>query len=166
MHARCSRTVAMVGGFCLMAAATLARSNDADTQLQAIYKAEWQWRERELPDTEDSQKPILDHLAKVDPAAQSKRLQYWQEVLHKLDEIHRADLTPDEQVNYDVYHPQIEALISSQKFREFEMPAKERELACKLREKIVLLEIRRPHIETAMTIEEKSGIGRLRDRLP
>ena len=123
MHARCSRTLAALWGLSLLAGATLAQATDADAKLQAIYQTEWQWREKELPDAEDSQKPILDHLARVDPASQAARLRYWQDVLAQLDAIRRADLSLPEQVNYDVYHPQIEALISSQKFREFEMPA-------------------------------------------
>jgi uncharacterized protein (DUF885 family) len=47
----------------------------------------------------------------------------WQEVLAKLDAIPRAELSAAEQLNYDVYHPQIEVLIEDQKFRGFEMPA-------------------------------------------
>jgi uncharacterized protein (DUF885 family) len=123
MQERCSRALAALGAFSLLAAATLARANQADVQLQAIYRTEWQWREQELPDTEDSQKPILAHLAKVDPASQERRLRYWQDVLAKMKLIRREALSLDEQVNFDVYYPEIEALISSQKFREFEMPA-------------------------------------------
>ncbi len=40
---------------------------------------------------------------------------------------------------------------------EMVMPEGPREQACKLREKITLLELREPHIETAMTIAEKAG---------
>jgi mono/diheme cytochrome c family protein len=40
---------------------------------------------------------------------------------------------------------------------EMTLPETEREQACQLREKITLLESRRPHIETAMTVVEKSG---------
>jgi uncharacterized protein (DUF885 family) len=123
MHRRSGRTLAALAAFSLLAGATLARGTEADAQLQAIYRTEWQWREQELPDTEDSQKPILAHLAKVDPASQERRLHYWQNVLAKLNQIRREDLSTDEQVNFDVYLPQIEALISNQHFREFEMPS-------------------------------------------
>jgi hypothetical protein len=44
--------------------------HDADARLRAIYTAEWKWREQQLADGEDSQRPIEDHLPKVDPAAQ------------------------------------------------------------------------------------------------
>jgi len=94
----------------------------ADARLQKIYADEWQWREQQYPDNEDAQKPIQDHLTKVDPASQAVRLQMWQDVLKKLDAIPRAELSPAEQLNFDIYHPQIEALISEQQFHEYEMP--------------------------------------------
>ena len=37
--------------------------------------------------------------------------------------IARASLSAPEQVNYDIYRPQIEVLIANQRFRDFEMPA-------------------------------------------
>jgi uncharacterized protein (DUF885 family) len=100
-----------------------AKGNAADARLQAIYSDEWKWREEQFPDSEDAGKKIADHLPKVDPASQELRLKMWQEVLAKLDAIRRADLSAAEQLNYDVYHPQIEVLIADQKFRGFEMPA-------------------------------------------
>ena len=64
-----------------------------------------------------------DRLPKVDPATQEMRLRYWEDVLHKLDEIPRAQLSPEEQINYDVYRPEIENFVADQKFRDYEMPA-------------------------------------------
>ena len=100
-----------------------AKQHEADTRLRSIYTAEWKWREEQLADDEDSQKPIADHLPKVDPASQQARLQYWEEVLRKLDAIPRADLSPREQINLAVYYPQIQVLIANQRFRDYEMPA-------------------------------------------
>ena len=116
----CATTLALCG--CSSKTHT-ARTNTADARLQAIYSEEWKWREEQFPDTEDAGKKIADHLPKVDPAAQARRLEMWQEVLKKLDAIPRPQLSSAEQLNYDVYHPQIEALIADQKFRSFEMPA-------------------------------------------
>src|SRR5205814_10677812 len=62
-------------------------------------------------------------LPKVDPASQEARLHYWEEVLHKLGSIPRAQLSQEEQVNYDVYRPEIENFIAGHKFRDYEMPA-------------------------------------------
>src|SRR5271169_5113935 len=100
-----------------------AAPSNADARLRTLYSDEWKWREEQFPDSEDAGKKIADHLPKVDPASQELRLKMWQEVLAKLDAIPRAELSAAEQLNYDVYHPQIEVLIADQKFRGFEMPA-------------------------------------------
>jgi uncharacterized protein (DUF885 family) len=100
-----------------------AKPHDADGQLKAIYTAEWTWRLEQLPDDEDSQKPISDHLPSVTPAAQEARLRRWLDVDERLKAIARDELSPHERLNYDVYRPQIEVLIANQRFRDFEMPA-------------------------------------------
>jgi uncharacterized protein (DUF885 family) len=100
-----------------------AAQNDADARLQSIYTSEWKWRVHQLADGEDSQRPIEDHLPKADPAAQEMRLHYWEDVQKKLGAIDRTQLSPKEQINYDVYRPQIEVLIENQRFRTYEMPA-------------------------------------------
>ena len=71
-----------------------SKQHDADAALKAIYTAEWTWREAQLPDDEDSQRPIADHLPDVGPAAQEARLQYWLDVRRKLDGVVRDDLSP------------------------------------------------------------------------
>jgi uncharacterized protein (DUF885 family) len=120
MHALLIASVA--AAFVMTTSSAIASSNDADARLAAIYSAEWTWREQQLPDEEDSQKPILDHLPKVDPASQQMRLHYWEDVLRKIDAIDRSQLSEKERLNYDVYRPQIEALIADQRFRDYEMP--------------------------------------------
>jgi uncharacterized protein (DUF885 family) len=110
---------------CVMTLASSACTKipGADARLQSIYADEWQWREEQFPDNEDAQKSIQDHLPKVDPASQAMRLRTWQDVLQKLDAVKRAELSPAEQINFDVYRPQIQGLIADQQFREYEMPA-------------------------------------------
>jgi uncharacterized protein (DUF885 family) len=95
----------------------------ADRTFRQISSAEWQWRQQQLADDEDGQLPIMDHLPKVDPVSQAERQRRWEEVIRQLDAIRRADLSPPEQVNIDIYHRQIEGLITNQRFRDFEMPA-------------------------------------------
>src|SRR6185312_4368675 len=102
--------------------AAAALPNSADAKFRKIYTDEWAWREEQLASDEDAQKPIEDHLPKVDAASQEMRLKHWEDVIAQVKAIPRADLSPDEQVNYDVYVPQIEDLIASQKFRDYEMP--------------------------------------------
>ena len=116
----CAALCAMTVLFC---GHTARAANDADARLRAIYTAEWTWRDEQIASNEDAQKPIRDHLPKVDPASQAMRLRMWQDVLEKLNAIPRAQLSAAEQLNYDVYRPQIETLIASQRYRDFEMPA-------------------------------------------
>jgi uncharacterized protein (DUF885 family) len=99
------------------------RKEDANTRFQALYTSEWKWRQEQFADDEDSRKPIVNHLPKVDPTSQDARLKYWEDVLTKLDAIARTELSPEQQVNYDIYRPQIQVLIANQRFRDFEMPA-------------------------------------------
>lgn len=106
-----------------LACSACTKMPSADARLQRIYADEWKWREEQFPDNEDAQKPIQDHLPKVDPASQAMRLRTWQEVLQKLDAVKRAELSAAEQINFDVYRPQIQGLIDDQQFREYEMPA-------------------------------------------
>jgi uncharacterized protein (DUF885 family) len=117
--------VSLAAAVCVMALASSActKAPSADTRLQAIYADEWKWREEQFPDNEDAQKRIQDHLPKVDPASQAMRLRTWQEVLQKLDGVKREELSAAEQINFDVYRPQIQALIADQQFHEYEMPA-------------------------------------------
>jgi uncharacterized protein (DUF885 family) len=122
-HPRVRATALALLAASLLLGGCTHKTQSADSRLKAIYTAEWKWREDQFPDDEDSQKPIQDHLPKVDPATQSMRLAKWQDTLAQLDALPRADLSPAEQLNYAVYHPQIETLIANQRFRDYEMPA-------------------------------------------
>ncbi len=115
-------SLAAVLALSLLAGGCAEKPPSADARLQSLYAEEWKWRLEQLPDGEDSQKPVPDHFPKVDAAAQEARLHHWEDVLAKLKDIPRAELSADEQVNYDVYRPQIEGLIASQRFRDYEMP--------------------------------------------
>lgn len=115
--------VPIVMGTVLAVCACQHRKEDANSRFRALYTEEWQWREEQLADDEDAQKPISNHLPKVDPASEQARLKYWESVLARLDAIARSELTPREQVDYDVYRPQIQVLIANQRFRDYEMPA-------------------------------------------
>ncbi len=107
MHSLSAWAVSALCATALNLCANTSSAGEADARFQAIYKAEWQWRDEQIPDGEDSQKPVQDHLPKVDPASQEMRMHMWQDVLQKLDAIPRAELSAAEQLNYDVYRPQI-----------------------------------------------------------
>ncbi len=119
---RLAATAALAASFMTLASCN-SNKETADARLAAIYTAEWKWRQEQFPDDEDSQKPVQDHLPRVDPDTQQMRLRMWQETLAKLDSIRRDELSAPERLNYDVYRPQIETLLANQKFRDYEMPA-------------------------------------------
>ncbi len=100
-----------------------ARQQFADERFRGIYEAEWRWRREQLPGGEDGNKPLADHLPKVDPASQEQRREYWERTLRRVNALARADLSAGEQLNYDIYRAQLQVLIDDQRFRDFEMPA-------------------------------------------
>jgi uncharacterized protein (DUF885 family) len=118
--AGCAVAVLMVTATGAFAA---AKPVSADVRFKALYTKEWAWRQAEFAQGDGDEKEIADHLPKVDSATQDRRLHYWQDTLHALDAIRRAKLSAANQVNYDVYRPQLQDLIASQKFRDYEMPA-------------------------------------------
>jgi uncharacterized protein (DUF885 family) len=117
------KKVLLLGAVVMSCAASAAETQNADERLRAIYTEEWKWRLEQFPGLEGVTKPVPDRLPKEDPATQEMRLRYWQDALHKLDDIPRVQLSPEEQINYDVYRPEIENFVADQKFRDYEMPA-------------------------------------------
>ncbi len=113
----------LLGAAMMSCNVSAAATRIADAELRAIYTAEWKWRLEQFPDQEDSTKPIANHLPKEDAPAQATRLRYWEDVLQRLNAIPRAQLSKPEQVNYDVYRPEIENFIADQKLHDYEMPA-------------------------------------------
>ena len=100
-----------------------AATQSGDERLRGIYNGEWKWRLEQFPGLEGPAKPVPDHLSKDDSATQEMRLRHWEDVLHQLDAVPRGELSAEEQVNYDVFRPEIEDSIADQKFRDYEMPA-------------------------------------------
>jgi uncharacterized protein (DUF885 family) len=122
MHAKMA---GMAGAALIMAAqGALAAGTTADARFKAIYTKEWAWRQEQYAarDESDKRQPIVDHLPKMDRAAEAARLKHWEEVLKEVEAISRGALSPREQIDYDVYRPQLAALIASERFREYEMP--------------------------------------------
>src|SRR5947209_12751878 len=91
----------------------LGQAQSADERLRAIYNNEWKWRLEQFPGLEGPTKPVPDRRPKEDPATQEMRLHHWEDVLHQLDAIPRGELSAEEQLNYDVYRPEIENFIAN-----------------------------------------------------
>lgn len=93
----------------------------ADARFDALWRAEWAWREREgiadsAPGTVDS------HLPDISAAAHARRLAYWRDTLAKLDAIDSAQLSPGTLVDWQVYRAQIAGNVEEERFREWEKP--------------------------------------------
>ena len=90
-----------------------AKAVSADAKFEAIYTREWAWRNAEFGRQDG--KGIDDHLPRMDQATQDMRQHYWEDTLKQVQAIPRAQLSEKQQINYDVYVPQIEALIADEK---------------------------------------------------
>lgn len=101
-----------------------SRDAAADTQLKAIYDAEWAWRMDQFAMVKDESgwNATADHLPRVDPTSQRARLAYWTDVLARLDRVAPQSLSAEERINYAVFRTSIEALVNDVKFRGYEMP--------------------------------------------
>ena len=96
-----------------------------DRRFQAIYNAEWTWRQRtrgEEDEDSDTKPHVRPNLPKVDAATQAERLRYWTEVLHQLGSLDAGKLSAPEQLNLAVFRAQIQVLVNAQRFREYERP--------------------------------------------
>ena len=104
--------------------AAFAKESPADRQFQSLYEKEWKWRVESFGTVdEDSDNSAGNgHLPDVGPAAQAERLKVWTDVLHQLDTIDPAALSPDNRINLAVYRPQVENLAAEVRLRGYEMP--------------------------------------------
>ncbi|HEY1743429.1 MAG TPA: DUF885 family protein [Granulicella sp.] len=94
-----------------------------DDRLKTIYTAESAWRKAQPGGSDDeNDETILPELPKVDAATQQADLAHWKKVMSQLDALNSKALSPAENMNYRVFRAQIEVLINSEKFRDYEMP--------------------------------------------
>ncbi len=104
------------------ASPAVAEPSAAAKAFEAIYTGEWAWRQAEFPDDEDPTKPISHTLPDDSAPSQERRLAYWRDVRARLAAIDPAMLDVEGRVNYAVYVAQIDALIASQVWRDWEKP--------------------------------------------
>jgi uncharacterized protein (DUF885 family) len=94
-----------------------------DARFKAIYTSEWAWRDTQFPgESDDENGPVIDRLPRTDETTQQARLAYWRQVMDQLDRLKRASLSPEGQVNFDIYRAQIAAMIASQAFKDYQAP--------------------------------------------
>ncbi len=95
-----------------------------DGRLRELYTAEWNWRQKEMArrGNEPGDAGADDHFPRVDAASQQTRLAYWTRALANLDSIPFNRLSPDEQINADVFRTSLRALANDVRFRAYEAP--------------------------------------------
>ena len=100
------------------------RESAADRAFRAIYMREWNWRAVEFrgDEEDDEDASISAHLPHVDAATQAMRLGCWTQALKELDALHAAELSPEQAINFAIYRSQLEVLIASQKYKDYEKP--------------------------------------------
>ena len=108
----------------ILSAATTAhaQAGAADAKFKSIYTTEWAWRQAQRGESDEDDSDIAPRLSKVDLATQQERLTYWTKVMHQLDGLKESDLSPKEQLNYEVYKAQIQVNINNQQFKDYEKP--------------------------------------------
>jgi len=117
------RTTWLATAITLSLAAPAWADTSADARFKQIYEQEWTWRSGQAGiATSGEASPNGSRLDNVDAADQQKRLDYWQKVSNDLDGIDVKQLSPEEQVNYAVYRAQIQNLLASQTFKQWQMP--------------------------------------------
>lgn len=100
-----------------------AEDNAAEKQFKAIYSTEWKWRMAQFGrDDDDARSGPNDHLPRIDAATQASRLAYWSGVLQQLDRVDAKALSPESQVNFQIYKIQIGNFVADQKFKAYEAP--------------------------------------------
>jgi uncharacterized protein (DUF885 family) len=126
MHQSPVRVLTLASLIVLTASVASAQSsgNAADMRLRKLYTDEWEWRRSELGRRSDQpgESGAADRLPRVDVASQQARLTYWTGALATLDTIPYAELSPDEQVNAQVFRASIRALADEVRFRTYEAP--------------------------------------------
>ncbi len=103
----------------------------AETAGQAFTKLQddsWEWALRQFPQfaTQAGDHRYDDQLGEVSLAAERDRLEARRGFLARLEAIDRAALTPDEQVNYDIFARQLGDDIRGAEFRTYLTPISDR----------------------------------------
>ena len=99
-------------------------AQSANTQLQAIFQEEWNFRQVEDPlfATSVGNHAYDDKLPSVSQKDQDRRAEYYKSILAKLDGIDRNSLSTTDRINYDLFRRDVENNLSEYKFRSYLIP--------------------------------------------
>jgi uncharacterized protein (DUF885 family) len=105
-----------------------AEANDATRQLHALFAEEWENRLREAPTFASmmGDRRWNDRWADMSLAAIESRQQRARETLKKLRAIARGELSPADQLNYDLFEKSYQTGIDEQQYRLYLIPLTQR----------------------------------------
>jgi uncharacterized protein (DUF885 family) len=107
--------ITVAGSFSPLSAQSQPAPSPADARLRALYTEEWTWRQQELGRGSD-------RFPRVDARSQQARLAYWTRALATLDTIPFDQLSPEEQINAQIFRTSLRALASDVQYRTYEAP--------------------------------------------
>src|SRR4029079_1774651 len=96
-----------------------APSNEAGRRLHALFDREWEWELAESPLTASTlgDKRWNDRWDDLSLVALERRQKHREEVLAEIDAFPRGSLSPDDQINYDVFRYQYRMTVEGFKHR-------------------------------------------------
>ncbi len=102
--------------------------NDTTKALHDLFANEWEYVLRENPTFASSlgDRRYNDRWEDVSLGAVERRQQHRVEVLNRLKAIDRSQLTPQDQVNYDLFKKEYETDVAEHKYRMYLMPLNQR----------------------------------------
>lgn len=102
--------------------ATAAAPQTADQAFEAIYTAEYDWRQKQFGPSEDGPKDQPLVLPDVSPTVQAARLARWDAVEKQLAGVKVDQLSTANRINFAVYKGQIDTLLTAQRYHDYEKP--------------------------------------------
>ena len=96
-----------------------APSNDAGRQLHALFDREWEWELAESPLTASAlgDRRWNDRWDDLSVAALDRRQKHREAVVAEIEAFPRASLSPDDQINYDIFLYQYRMTVEGFKYR-------------------------------------------------
>ncbi len=116
------RSLASLPAAAFLAAAVPAAATASAEAFTQLWTSEWAWRRAQFAERDNDDDPMPAYLPDVGEAAQAARLARWRETKAALARIDRSALSPAEQIDFDVYAGQIDALEAAQAWRDWEAP--------------------------------------------
>jgi prolyl oligopeptidase len=122
-------SIASLGLLLVRVEAQEHRANDAARELHELFAAEWDYRMQQFP-TEASQlgdRRWNDRWPDMSADAIRKRQEHYVSTLARLARINRAGLSPQDQLNYDLFRREYEEMVEAFKYRLYLLPLNQRE---------------------------------------